>query len=179
MDAKLEQKFTELYQSQYSSVYFYIFGKIGNKEEAEDLTHDIFLSVYKHFDSYDETKAKLNTWLYVIVNNRLINYYKSRKITADIDELSEIIPDENADLNEIAFYLEQCRDVIADVLEELPEKQRQIIVYKYFDGLKSNEIAEIMGMSAINVRVTSDRAVTKLKEILLKKGYTKEDFIDD
>ena len=176
MDQALEKKFNDLYEGQYRKLYAHIYNKLLNKELAEDMTHEVFLSVYQNMESFDETKASINTWLYCIANNRLKNYYRDKKDNSDIDDLMEVIPSDEDSPMEQAYYLEELRSLVAELLEELPERQRQLIIYTYFEGLNSKEVADKMGISSGNVRITLMRGIDKLREKMEEKGLSLEDF---
>jgi DNA-directed RNA polymerase specialized sigma24 family protein len=55
--------------------------RIGVTEDAKDLTGEVFLAGFKSYEKYDSTKSSLASWLYVITNNRLKNYYRDKKNT--------------------------------------------------------------------------------------------------
>ena len=80
------QNFDDFYKEYYNQVYWYIYKKINHIENAQDFAGDVFCSCYKNFNNYDPQKSSITTWLYVIVNNRLKNYYRDRKITVPLDE---------------------------------------------------------------------------------------------
>lgn len=84
--------FERIYYDYRDKIYEFIFYRVKNKEVAEDLTSDVFVSVYKNLHRYDENKSFITTWLYAIAYNRLKNYYKSRKnIIYDVEHLIEKI----------------------------------------------------------------------------------------
>lgn len=154
--------FEEVFEEYYSKVLFYLIKKTGNREDAEDLCSEAFMYCLDHYDSYDPEKSAVSTWLYLVVNSRLKNYYRDRKSHVDMDELSNVIPDEGDDM-ERAVYLQQVRAQLAKAIATLPERQQKIVVMSYFRQKSSNEIAEELGMTAGNVRVQLTRALDKLE----------------
>lgn len=161
--------FEKYYNRFYSQIYKYILKRISNIQDAEDLTIEVFFSVWEKFDSFDEKKASFQTWLYVIVNNKLKNYYRDRKEFEELDEL--IANDENQD-NEIveANQLQYLREHLYVALAGLSEVQRQIVIYKYFNELNASEIAYLIGFSPGNVRVQLKRALDKIREYFKKNN---------
>lgn len=129
---------------------------------AEDLTMDVFCTVWDKFEVFDESKASFQTWLYVIVNNKLKNYYRDRKVNVELDE-SIAIEDNQADEIVEAIQLQDMRDQLYTALEELNETQRKIVIYKYFKDMNANEIADLLGLSAGNVRILLKRALDKIR----------------
>lgn len=161
---KKDNLFEEMYKEYYNSIYFYVYKHIMNKEEAEDLVQDIFFSCYKSISRYDKEKGAFSTWLYVIANNKLKNYYRDKKIYVDIDEFSEILGSEE-NLEERVICLQHLRDVVAKAIKNLPEKSQKIVIMAYFEGMKTEQIGKIMGMSCGNVRITMMRALRKMQSV--------------
>lgn len=154
--------FEQVFEAYYSKVLFYLIKKTGTREEAEDLCSEAFIYCLDHYDSYDPEKSALSTWIYLVVNSRLKNYYRDRKSHVDMDELSNVLPDEGEDM-ERAIYLEQMRAQLAKAIATLPERQQKIVIMSYFQQKSSNEIAAELGMTAGNVRVQLTRALDKLE----------------
>jgi len=154
--------FEEVYSRYYPGVLSYIRGKLDNAQDAEDLCSDAFLYCFDQYEKYDPEKSAVSTWLYLVVNSRIKNYYRDHRTNADIDELSNILPDEGQDMEQ-AVYLEQLRDTLAKAIATLPERQQKIVIMSYFQKLTSSEIAERLGLSPVNVRVLLNRSLSKLE----------------
>lgn len=169
LEGKGETTFEEYYERYYSQVYKYILKKILDVSLAEDLAMDAFVSCYQRFDDFDETKASFGTWIYVIVNNKLKNYYRDRKIAEELNESAELLVHFEDELI-ASEYLSAMRNELAGALNSLPEVQRSIVIHKYFDNKNANEIAQIVGLTPVNVRVQLSRALQKLKDYFTKKN---------
>ncbi len=165
--------FEQYYRKHFRIVVNYIARKICNRQEAEDMAMEVFAKCYERFDEFDENKASFSTWLYVIVNNRLKNYYRDHK---EHDELTEDHPSDGSMEDEIvhAQYISEMRRVLKDALSSLKEQQRQVIILKYFKNLSSAEISEITGISSANVRVTLYRGIAALKKYFQDKNIKLE-----
>ena len=158
--------FERYYNQYYPIVYGQILNRIRNPADAEDLTMDIFLKCWEKFDSFDPEKAAFGTWLFVIVSNKLKNFYRDRKETDDIDEVGQYIEADGSfeeDLLQIDF-LRSARAHLAHALEALPETQQQIVIRKYYRKKNANEIAAEIGMSPGNVRVQLHRALARMRK---------------
>ena len=171
----LEQKMTfETFYNKYSQeVYRYLLGKIGQKEIAEDIASESFLYCYEHYESYDPQKSAVSTWLYLVVNSRLKNYYRGRKETVEWSELEDYLFDDQPDLDR-SIYLEELRDVLATCINSLSEVQQQVIVKRFFQHREFDEIATELGISSGNVRVIQSRALAKLRKDCSAKGLSLE-----
>lgn len=152
----------EIYKQYFKKVYGYMWGKVQNVVLAEDLTSTVFLKVYEKLDSYDESKAALSTWIFRITHNTLIDYYRVRKVN---EEMPEEIGVSGDSVEEEILNSEQL-DLLADALLKLPERERDLIVLKYYKGWTLKDIAEKMNMSYANVKLVHNKALMKLRTML-------------
>ena len=156
--------FEELYNGYYAKVLRYLCSHTDNVQDAEDLANNAFFICYKKYDTYDCNKASRVTWLYVIVNNLLKNYYRDKKKALSLDDPdANITPAYNDEMERAAELLES-RKLLAQALDTLDEEKKQIVILKYFHDKSSKEIAQIMGHSEGNVRVILNRSLKKLNE---------------
>ena len=91
--ATSKPSYEEFYSANFQRVVQYINKKIGNLDDAQDIAGDVFLYCYTHYDGYDPSKSSITTWLYLIVNSRIKNYYRDSKTYVDIDELQKGLAD--------------------------------------------------------------------------------------
>ena len=156
------QSFEAIYSRYYIPVYRFFFKHVNLKEESEDLTSDVFYSCLKNFNKYDPAKASVSTWIFVVANNKLKNYYRDKKESISIEEPTiQTKLFETPDI-EGAIFLTQMKENLEEALESLPKKERAIIELRYYSELNSEEIAAEIGITAGNVRVIIMRALKKL-----------------
>lgn len=154
----------QIYREYKNKVFGYIFNRIQNYADAEDLTSDVFAKIVSHIDSYNPEKASLSTWVFVITRNTLIEHFRKRRINEDIEELQIPVSDEPVD----KIVMNEQQELLAKALLELPERMRDIVVARYYYGYRFAKIGEMMEMTEANARVTHARALSKLKEIIEK-----------
>lgn len=159
------------YSQNYSKVLYYVKNKINSAEDAEDLTSEVFAYCWQHYDDYDPEKSAVTTWLYLIVNSRVKNYYRDHVTFADYDTVAQVMEDEHIDLDQ-GVYLEQLHGVLMRAIRTLPERQQKIVMMRYFQNLSGDEIARELGISPGNVRVLLSRALDKLSN--MNDNYWKE-----
>lgn len=159
----LNQKpdFEAVYSSNYDRVLYYIRKKVACPEDAEDLASEVFAYCYSHYADYDPEKSSVTTWIYLVVNSRIKNYYRDQVSFADYEAVSETMQDQSIDLDE-GIYLEQLHSTLMRAINSLPERQRQIVMMRYFQNRSSEDIASALGLSPGNVRVLLSRALNKL-----------------
>ena len=160
----MEEKrtFEEYYNSYYSQIYAYVLHKISDSYSAEDIAMEAFAAAWKKFDSFDPARATFKTWIYFIVNNRLKNHYRDRREADDIDDCSIETGSFEDDVVHME-YIFTMRNALAAALDTLPETQQKIVVEKYYNEKTSDQIALLLGITPVNVRVQLSRAVEKLR----------------
>lgn len=150
-----------IYRDYHSKVLGYIRSKINNLQDAEDLAADVFVKVYEKYDSFDDTKASVSTWIFTITRNAVIDYFRTSK---DYDEVPETIAADTSVEDEVCNN--DMLDSLAKALRNLEERERDIIVMRYYEGVSLKDIADKMGISYAYVRVLQNKALQALREYL-------------
>ena len=159
-----------------SMVFRTCLGFVHNKEDADDLTQEVFIQAYQSLHSF-KGEASFSTWLYRIAVNASLNKVRRSskfKLLQRFDSLfgsakgtDTTHPDlQTEDPENILMRTEQ-REWVQKSLDSLPEKQRTAIVLSKYDELSQKEIAEIMNTSEGAVESLLQRAKTNLREKLL------------
>ena len=161
MDENLQQQYETIYNEYYKKVYHLIWSKINNSTEAEDITSDIFVKIYSKIDTFDETKASLSTWIYRIANNYLIDYYRTRKVFSEVPE--DITEDGDVDEN---LLNNETLEMLANALEQLPERDRDLIILHYYKGMTLKDAAQTIGMSYSNAKLVHNKSLVTLQNLL-------------
>ncbi len=152
--------FQTLYMRHLDAIYRYFFFQTKDKFLAEDLAQDVFIRIWKAIDHYDEEKGAFTSWMYRIAHNLLIDHYRGKK-TLSLKEGIEASYSED--------WLEKLEknekiQTIKGELDSMPDDYKEVVVLRFFEDLKVEEVAEIMGKSEENVRVIQHRAIRKLRE---------------
>ena len=158
-----EQWVEQLFCSNRSALLAFLQRHAANREDAEDLLQDVFMACYRHKDNFDPARCSETAWLYVIAKNRLKQYYRDQKPVSSLEELAENgqeLPDWSS--REAAEVME-CRDLVAKLLLTLDERSRTVLILRFFQELDSQQIAQRMGLSPVNVRVIQSRAIASLR----------------
>lgn len=163
--------FGSLYDHYIKPIYRFIAIKVGTKQEAEDLAHEVFMSAWQKLPNFKSQGFPFSSWLYKIARNRVIDHYRTTKSNVSIDEditISESLfaTEEGA---EVEFDLTQSISLIKTAMLELTGQQREVITMRFVEDLSPQEIAEILNKREGTIRIIQHRAITKLKKILWKK----------
>lgn len=140
----------------------FIAKRINKPEDIDEITQEILMSVHKASQTYDSSRP-FKTWLYAIIKFRLSDYLRTvyRNAERGLDSFDEKEFElSNDDDSEQSF---DDGEMIAKMLDALPEKQQKIIKMTKIDGFSIKETAQKMDMSESAVKVTVHRALDKLK----------------
>ncbi|MFH1427339.1 MAG: RNA polymerase sigma factor [Patescibacteria group bacterium] len=173
--AKLKRKDQEAYLKAYDlyvdQIYRFIYFKVSNSEEAEDITSSVFLKTWNYINEnkLDDVKT-LKALIYTIARTSVIDYYRKNaqdnlKIHIDNIEMPIDLPDTRQDIHKKEEIKSDIRN-IEDTLNKLKDEYREIIILKYIEELSIEEIADIIKKSKNNVRVLTHRAIKALKELI-------------
>jgi RNA polymerase sigma-70 factor (ECF subfamily) len=157
--------FGRLYDHYLPQIYRYVLLKVTNRQEAEDLTHEVFLSAWQNLRGYRHRGFPFSSWLYNIARNRVIDFYRTRKIHTSLDNLDEnLVKTVSAVAQEVDFSLDW--EKIKAALKYLTEEQRDVVVMRFVEDLSHQEIAAALNKSEGAVRLIQHRAIQSLKNIL-------------
>ena len=142
------------------------YAMLHNRQEAEDMTQEVFLEVYRSIDKF-QNKCKLSTWIYRIAINKSLNQVKRNKIrrffSMDNDSVLKVDSFEQSDWG---LKEKQYNNYLHQAIEKLPKKQKQAFILFSYDELPQKEIAEIMNCSLSSVEVLVFRARKTIKSYM-------------
>ena len=141
------------------AIFRFCLVKVSNRELAEDMTQEVFM---RYWQSLSKGQEMTNTraFLYTVANNMAKDWYKKKKSVSLENELDTgwEPSDKSMDTEKTAEYRE-----IIDKLDDLEEKDREVMILRYVDGLEPKEIAVILDETANNISVRINRATARLK----------------
>lgn len=154
-----------LYDTYQPKIFRFVFVKVGRREDAEDLTHQVFLNAWQHIHEYKHRGFPFSSWLYQIARNLVIDHYRSGKEHLPIDDIDPELfarPDTAAATAEWEFTREQ---VMAAVQRLKPDYQ-DVIIMRFVDDLTPREVAKALGKTEGSVKLIQHRAIRELKKNL-------------
>ncbi|MCQ4725160.1 sigma-70 family RNA polymerase sigma factor [Anaerotignum faecicola] len=158
-------------------VYNVVYRMLPNKEDAEDISQEVFLKVYKYLGKFDG-KASFSTWVYKIAVNTCIDEIRKRKgketlsINAEADGDDGVYSREYADSGmnvEEEVLSKEGLSEIKRAIDKLSEEHKTIITLRDIEGLSYTEIAEITDCSMGTVKSRLARARKILKGLIVKE----------
>lgn len=168
------EAFVKLYDTYVKRIYSFIFFKVSNHEEAEDITSEVFLKAWRYINEKKDIES-FSGLLYKLARNSVIDLYRSRSkqkesLSIDSEDGIEVVDTHSwkANLSEDLETKIEMQKVI-EALQKMKQEYRELVTLRYVDELEISEIAEITGKGQIAIRVTLHRGLKKLKEILEQK----------
>jgi RNA polymerase sigma-70 factor (ECF subfamily) len=165
--AALDAEFSDLYRTHLRDVYSYLYYRVGNHHDAEDLTEQTFLQAYRHFEraQHESDGRPLRPWLIRIAHNLAANLYRdrSRRPQSPLDEREPLVALHSTE------DLVSGRDELARVLagvKQLPDDRREALIMRFALGMDNREIARALGRSDGATKVLIHRAIRQLEGIV-------------
>ncbi len=162
------EAFGALYERYVDRVYSYIYYRIGDTHEAEDLTARVFYRALGHIGDYRQRGAPFAAWLYRIAHNLVANWHRdqSRRHLVRLDDLGGL-PERGDGPGRQVEQDEEARTLLA-AIRTLPAERQQVLILKFADELSNAEIARIMGRSEGAIKSLYHRTLLALRDDLSK-----------
>lgn len=163
--------FAELYDEYFDKIYRYIAVKIGDREEAEDMTQQVFLKAHQSISSFKWKGVPFSAWLYRIAHNLIVDYIRKSKNRPDTLPDETIITDKSSKSPE--ELVEQRMDIekVMEVAKNLTEAQREVISLRFAGEMPIAQVAKIMGKSQGAIKALQHSAIASLRKMLLAENY--------
>jgi RNA polymerase sigma-70 factor (ECF subfamily) len=164
------EAFESLVRRHQNRVYRVALQMLGNEEDAWDVSQDIFIKVYNARHTY-VTDAKFTTWLYRITNNAVIDRIRQlrrQQVSSLTDAPNEPVSEDPTTHHHLA--LEEVKGQMSEALANLTERQRGMVILKYYEGCSVKEIAEVFDCAAGTVKATLFQAIQHLRKGLAQAG---------
>lgn len=162
-----EQAFEQIVSSYTERLYWHVRRFVCSHDDTNDLLQDIFIKVWSALPTF-RGECQLYTWLYRIATNIVLNHLRRQRLRAMVsfDSATHILEkkiDEDAH-----FDGNQMQRELHKAIQRLPEKQRLVFCFRYFDEMKYEDISEITDTSVGALKASYHHAYNKVKEDLQK-----------
>ena len=147
-------RFADLYEANFNRVYAFVSRRVGNRQEAQDLTSEVFHRALANLNRFEWRGAPFAAWLYRMAANAVADHYqeKAREGEFPTEELSD---DAMADA--------ERRASLAQCVDRLPKDQRRVIVMRFVEQRSIREIAEDLGKTEGAIKQLQWRAMQNLR----------------
>ena len=161
------QAFQSFYRENLGPIYRYVYTKVGNREEAEDLTSQIFIKAVRSLN-HDRGPQSSRNWLFQVARTMIADYWRAiyRTATSSLDALVEAGWEGPAENEDKLFELSSSSaDHAQRLLNALPERDREVLTCRFLLGLSIRETAVRMGVTEGNAKVLQFRALKRAADL--------------
>ena len=170
-----ERAFEILIKRYLKPIYSFSYRYVGNSQDAEDITQEVFVKAWRNLKKFDQQKS-FKTWIFSIAKNSSIDFFRKKKILPfsafENAEGNNFIIDTLVDTKPIPDELfEQASivDMLSSAMEKLSLKYRIVLSLRYNDHFNFREIAEILEESIDTIKTRHRRGITILRKFLEEK----------
>jgi RNA polymerase sigma-70 factor (ECF subfamily) len=147
-------------------IYGFVFRFTGNIYDAEDITQEIFVKVWRNLKKFDQQKS-FKTWIFSIAKNTAIDFLRKRRTQVFSETEIETVVDP-APLPQELLEKAEAGKLLESVLNKLELKYRMVLLLYYNDHFNFREIAEILGEPLNTIKSRHRRALLMLRKLLEK-----------
>lgn len=164
--------FTQLVSRYQQPIFKMAYGFFQDKDDAMEVVQETFIRLYRKLDGFDENdvRTKFRNWLYRMAHNICIDFYRkfkkqkvSMKEIYEFDEEYRSLPAKPEEEHERKRF----RDDLQASVKLLPRRQRSVFVMRHFNGMKHQEISEMLNLSVGTIKSLYHRAIQSLKKHLV------------
>jgi len=159
--------FGQLYTLHIDAIYRYIYFRVGDVSEAEDLTEQVFLNAWEALPGYKHLGNPITSWLYRIAHNIVVDHYRLNKtrdnsISQYQQEYEDLI--EQSALQQVIDNEDMAN--LARAISRLNEDQQQVIILRFMEGYSHKEVAQVLDKNEGACRMIQYRALVNLQQML-------------
>lgn len=154
--------FEPLYTRYYKKIAAYIFHRLENKEEAFELTSQVFYKALDNISKYKAQGVPFSAWLFRIASNELNLFYRKKKSARIVDIDAQGATDLICAVEEVAPVVQDAE--LFDALQQLEEDEMELIDMRFFEKRSFKEICDITGMNESACKMKVYRILEKLKK---------------
>jgi RNA polymerase sigma-70 factor (ECF subfamily) len=148
--------FAALYRRYAAGVYRYLFGRVGNLQDAEDLTTQVFLEVLESLPRY-RPEGKFAAWLFTIALHRRVDHHRRDRGHVPLDWVDDLITLGND--GSAGLVQRESLERLASLFNQLDEDKQELIRLRYAAGLTYRQIAQVLGRSEAAIGMALHRLI--------------------
>jgi RNA polymerase sigma-70 factor (ECF subfamily) len=164
--------FGVLYECYVNKIYNYIYYRVGNQHDAEDLTARTFYRALDHIHRYVNRGAPFSAWLYRIAHNLVANWHRdqSRRQLISLEDIK--LRFQRRDGPDRMAEQKEEKDQLLAAIRRLPPDRQELLILKFVEGMSNAEIGEVMGRSEGAIKSLYHRTLLSLREMFEAEGLS-------
>jgi RNA polymerase sigma-70 factor (ECF subfamily) len=174
--------FSFYYKKYYPKLIYYTSKMCKDKQKAEDVTTESFITAFEKIDKYESEKSKFSTWLFTIARNIMLQEIKNEKKSISIDiefdedgtTLKDFIPEEESDENLSELNIRKA-EIIKKHIQELKQPYKRVIEMRELKKMTYKDIADELNLNLSTVK----SQIRNGRSLLIKMSKKEFDMLDD
>jgi RNA polymerase sigma-70 factor (ECF subfamily) len=162
------EAFGQLYDAYMERIYRFVYFRVEDQQTAEDITSQVFLKAWSNLDRFSFNRTPYLAWLYTIAHNAVIDHYRTRKVSASLDDV-QLSQQDHAEVVENEIDLSAEMKTIKAALQTLTDDQQKVLTLKFIEGMSNTEIASQLGKREGAIRALQMRGLQALAKQLEEK----------
>lgn len=157
-----------LYERYVTRIYNYVYYRVGNHHDAEDLTSRVFYRALTHIHDYTDRGVPFSAWLYRIAHNLVANWHRdhARRQNLALDDVTLI--GDSFEMPEWIAESNESRRWLLTAIRRLPEERQELLILKFVEQLPNAEVGQIMGRTEGAIKSLYHRTLLALRDELQK-----------
>jgi RNA polymerase sigma-70 factor (ECF subfamily) len=160
------ETFGKLYELYVEKIYSYVYYRIGNHHDAEDLTAKVFHRALNHIHNYNQRGIPFAAWLYRIAHNLVANWHRDRRRRQVVGLEQVNMSSERQETPHQAAERTNERELLLDAIQQLPPERQTLLTLKFVERMSNAEIGRVMGRSEGAIKSLYHRTLVSLKSLL-------------
>ena len=158
--------FGTLYDHYQPMIYRFVLVKVGRREEAEDLTHQVFLSAWQNIKRYKNLGHPFSSWLYQIARNQVVDYYRSSKkdISLDDGDPESFISSIATEQMDISVKL--AMEKVYAAIKKLSPDHADVVMLRFVEDVSLRDTAKALKKTEGAIKLMQHRAIKELRKML-------------
>lgn len=165
-----KEAFGDLYERYLDDIYRYVYYRVSNHQDAEDLTEQIFLKAWEGIPNY-RAQVPFKAWIYRIAHNTIIDHYRTRKEALPLTEHIILVDETTPDLEKHLVVQENVARLV-NIMSQLSPLHQHVLTLRFINGFSMKEVAQILDRNVGTVRVLQHRALKAAQAFLTAEEIT-------
>jgi RNA polymerase sigma-70 factor (ECF subfamily) len=158
------EAFGLLYERYIDQIYNYIYFRTSNGKDAEDLCSRVFLRALRHIKRYEDRGYPFSAWLYRIAHNLVVNWYRDSNRTEDLSLVEKYPAPTTVGSVEDRIEDRDETEKLMEIISDLPDDRRELLILKHVEGMTNAEIGEIMDRTEGAIKALYHRTLESLRD---------------
>ena len=155
-----------VYERYVTRIYNYVYYRVGNHHEAEDLTSRVFHRALTHIKDYSDRGVPFSAWLYRIAHNLVANWHRDHARRQDVDLDDAQLTGDTHEMPEWVTEDNERKRWLMTAIHRLPEERQELLILKFVEQLSNAEVGLIMGRTEGAIKSLYHRTLLALRDEL-------------